>query len=232
MLADFVEVDPAWERAAEEFLHEELEYVVVEDWEQAERGMELLRADSDGRATFLVHGGAGARRRHAGSRRPSLPRLTDYLRLTNGLRRSRRTTCCRAWRAASSPTIAPRRSGWPRSIRISISCCPTALSYHGRTLSGGKKTASGPLALKRELRELTGTLAARESSSMSQVTRAGRLEREIARARKELEQLRALQQAGRKTRWRSITRCASWPRKRRAPIRGSRWRGWNWSGWA
>jgi chromosome segregation protein len=29
VLADFIEVDPAWERAAEEFLHDELEYVVV-----------------------------------------------------------------------------------------------------------------------------------------------------------------------------------------------------------
>ena len=43
VLADFVEVDPAYERAAEEFLHDELEYVVVEDWAQAEQGMELLR---------------------------------------------------------------------------------------------------------------------------------------------------------------------------------------------
>ena len=43
LLADFMEVDPVYERAAEEFLHDELEYVVVEDWEQAERGMGLLR---------------------------------------------------------------------------------------------------------------------------------------------------------------------------------------------
>ena len=59
VLADFVDVDPAYERAAEEFLHDELEYVVVEDWDQAERGMGLLRAGSEGRATFLVHSGAG-----------------------------------------------------------------------------------------------------------------------------------------------------------------------------
>src|SRR6185437_14075532 len=36
VLADFIEVDPAWERAAEEFLHDELEYVVVKDWGEAE----------------------------------------------------------------------------------------------------------------------------------------------------------------------------------------------------
>ncbi len=61
VLADFVEVaDPAWEKACEEFLHEELEYVVVSGWAEAERGVELMRADSDGRATFLVHPEASA----------------------------------------------------------------------------------------------------------------------------------------------------------------------------
>ena len=55
VLADFVEVDPAHEKAAEEFLHEELEYVVVKDWEQAERGIAYMRSDMDGRATFLIH---------------------------------------------------------------------------------------------------------------------------------------------------------------------------------
>src|SRR5260370_19136716 len=82
LLADFVEVDPAYERAAEEFLHDELDYVVVENWEQAERGMGLLRSGSEGRATFLAH--------HAADLQPartepeaSLPRLTAYLRPTN-----------------------------------------------------------------------------------------------------------------------------------------------------
>ena len=41
VLADFVEVDPAYEKAAEEFLHEELEYVVVHNWTEAERGVDI-----------------------------------------------------------------------------------------------------------------------------------------------------------------------------------------------
>src|SRR6185312_7176930 len=81
-----VEVDPAWEKAAEEFLHEELEYVVVHNWDEAERGIDLLRADLDGRATFLVHPDAAPDRPEA----PPLPegavgRLRDRLKLTNGL---------------------------------------------------------------------------------------------------------------------------------------------------
>src|SRR5271165_4410962 len=47
VLADFVEVaDAAWEKACEAFLHEELEYVVVSGWGEAERGVELMRAES------------------------------------------------------------------------------------------------------------------------------------------------------------------------------------------
>jgi hypothetical protein len=55
VLADFVEVQPAFEKATEEFLRDELEYVVVKNWQQAEQGIDLMRSDFDGRATFLVH---------------------------------------------------------------------------------------------------------------------------------------------------------------------------------
>jgi chromosome segregation protein len=44
VLADYVEVDPQFEKPAEEFLHEELEYVVVQNWQQAERGLDFIRA--------------------------------------------------------------------------------------------------------------------------------------------------------------------------------------------
>ncbi len=56
VLADFVEVDPAYEKAAEEFLHDELEYIVVKNLRaRPRRGIEVLRRDLEGRATFLVH---------------------------------------------------------------------------------------------------------------------------------------------------------------------------------
>ena len=54
-----MEVEPHFEKATEEFLHEELEYVVVRNWSEAERGIDLMRTDLDGRATFLVHPEAG-----------------------------------------------------------------------------------------------------------------------------------------------------------------------------
>ena len=55
VLADFLEVDPRYERVVEDFLRDELNYVVVKSWDAADEGLRLLRSDVDGRATFLVH---------------------------------------------------------------------------------------------------------------------------------------------------------------------------------
>ena len=55
VLADFLEVEPRYEGVVEEFLREELNYVVVKTWDEANAGVGLLRRDAQGRATFLVH---------------------------------------------------------------------------------------------------------------------------------------------------------------------------------
>src|SRR5439155_23777221 len=89
VLADFLEVDRQLEKAAEEFLHEELEFVIVRDWAEAERGIEYMRAELGGRATFLPEHSESATsdldlpqpQFEAGQ----VQKLTDSLRLTNGL---------------------------------------------------------------------------------------------------------------------------------------------------
>src|SRR5262249_36082812 len=92
VLADFVEADTTFEKATEEFLNEELEYVIVKDWAQAESGIDFMRTDLDGRATFLVHPEPGDNVSHQPAPEPPLGpdtgivgRLTDMMRLTNGL---------------------------------------------------------------------------------------------------------------------------------------------------
>ena len=55
VLADFLEVDPRYEGVVEDFLRDELNYIVVKSWDAADEGLRLLRSDVDGRATFLVH---------------------------------------------------------------------------------------------------------------------------------------------------------------------------------
>src|SRR5207237_3197485 len=55
VLADFLEVEDQYERVVEDFLRDELNYVVVKSWDAADEGLRLLQGDVNGRATFLVH---------------------------------------------------------------------------------------------------------------------------------------------------------------------------------
>jgi chromosome segregation protein len=197
VLADFVEVtNPEWERASEEFLHEELEYVVVQGWNDAERGVQVLRTESDGRATFLVHPAANAPAPLTPdlSAEPSVSgTLRDALRLTNGF-------------AAAPEGLLPRlarcflvsdRDAAHRLSETHPDCyflLPDGASYHGHTITGGKKSSGGPLALKRELREVTSQVEARDREADDLTAELEALERGVALLTEELEQVRALQQ--------------------------------------
>jgi chromosome segregation protein len=197
VLADFVDVDPAFEKATEDFLHEELEYVVVQNWNEAERGIDIMRTDLDGRATFLVHPEPDDRL----SARDELMnedgvsgRLSDHLRFTNGFSfvpahlLHRLGRCYLAKDRATAQTLAVR---YPECFFL----LPDGVSYHGHAVSGGKKTGSGPLALKRELRELTGEVLVKHKAVEETAALLEHLEREIAAFSEDLETLRGLQQS-------------------------------------
>ncbi len=180
VLADFVEVtEPRFEKAAEEFLHDELEYVVVKDWNHAEQGIDLMRTNVDGRATFLVEPSVG-------SALPSpceslevpgvIAPLRDLLRFTNGLTNAstalipRLDRCYVTEDRAVAQTLAVQH---PDCYFLSAD----GVSYHGHAASGGKKSVSGPLALKRELRELNTQVQARQREMDSTTIAARRYRR-------------------------------------------------------
>jgi chromosome segregation protein len=71
---------------------------------------------------------------------------------------------------------------------------PDGVSYQGHAVSGGKKTGSGPLALKRELRELTGEVQVKHRAVEETAALLDRLDREIAAYSEDLETLRSQQQ--------------------------------------
>ncbi|MBI3680061.1 MAG: chromosome segregation protein SMC [Acidobacteria bacterium] len=200
VLADFLEVDAAWEKAAEEFLHDELEYVVVRDWSDAHRGVDLMRGDLDGRATFLVHpeqdlNPAGTRREEpaVGPETGILGRLGSQLRMTNGLTQApvelipRLARCFLVGDRGAAQRLALE---YPDFFFL----LPDGVSYHGHAVSGGKKTGSGPLALKRELRELAVLIAAKQAQVDESAKALEQAEREIDALTEDLERLRAVQQ--------------------------------------
>lgn len=198
VLADFLEVDPQYEKAAEEFLHEELEFVVVKDWVDAERGIDLLRSGLDGRATFLVKDvQPSAQRPHTGPE-PSAEngiaaRLGDALRFTSVLSDAplhllpRVANCYLASDRGAAQRLAIE---FPDSWFLA----PDGASYHGPAVSGGKKTGAGPLALKRELREVSQLEQKKQQEFENAQKQVGELEGEIASLSDELEHLRQRQQ--------------------------------------
>jgi chromosome segregation protein len=205
VLADYVEVEPQLEKPAEEFLHDELEYVVVESWQQAESGLDFIRAELDGRATFLVHpkpNGDGKRHLPEPAIGPETgisARLSESLRLTNGFKDRavdllpRVSLCFLAEDRAAAQRLA---ISYPRLFFL----LPDGVCYHGHTVTGGRKSGAGPLAMKREARELAVALRGRQAALDEQVARLDGLTQEIIALEAELERLRALQQSREKDR--------------------------------
>lgn len=203
VLADFLELThPEFEKAAEEFLHEELEYVVVKTWEEARQGLDLLRGDLDGRATFLVepslHGSAPAVSSPVpepaiGPETGIVGRLSEGIRFTNGLTNAPAALLPRLARCflAESREAARRLAAVHPDLFFLLA---DGVCYHGQAVTGGRRTGAGPLALKRELREISSLLAQRQAEQGGAQRELEQLETSIQALAEALEQLRARQQ--------------------------------------
>jgi chromosome segregation protein len=71
---------------------------------------------------------------------------------------------------------------------------PNGICYYGHAVSGGKKTGSGPLGLKRELREITAQYTAKQKEFDRTRSILEDLELEITQLTEDHERLRAVQQ--------------------------------------
>jgi chromosome segregation protein len=204
VLADFVDLaHPQFEKATEEFLHEELEYVVVKTWDDAQRGLDVLRADLDGRATFLVEphlnsdgpavGSSPAHEPAIGPETGIVGRLSEGIRFTNGLTNAPAALLPRLARCflAESRESAQRLSTLYPDLFFLLS---DGVCYHGHAVSGGKKTGTGPLALKRELREISSLFDARQAAQTAAQNELEQLEADIQMLSESQEQLRAAEQ--------------------------------------
>jgi chromosome segregation protein len=199
LLADFLEVDPQFERATEEFLHDELEFVVVRNWQDAEQGVELVRGELNGRATFLAEHTEDLFDATAEAPQPvgwenSLTKLTSVLRFTNGLTELPKHLLPRI----ANCYVAPDRA-LARRMATQFPHCwfltPEGSSYHGRAVSGGKESTAGPLALKRELREVTALEQGKQEELAAVQAGVAELEQQIGQLAEQLEALRSEQQS-------------------------------------
>jgi len=174
LLADYAEVEEQHEAAVEQFLREELEFVVVETFEHARAGIALLRNDVGGRATFFVdslHPEAPAAdapgpftAEHGVVAR--LDHLVNFRQPLGGMAKE----FLPRLRSAFLMESADRAEAMAREHRQFHFLAPDGTCYSGRTVSGGRAGEAGPLAMKRELRaiEAEGTrLAAAAAESQA-----------------------------------------------------------------
>ncbi|HXR96277.1 MAG TPA: chromosome segregation protein SMC [Terriglobales bacterium] len=197
VLGEFVEVDAPYDQVVEQFLHDELNYIVVKSWDQAGAGVGLLRTQEQGRATFLIHGdeGHGEGSGEPGGR-PQVPAETSLVPLLgevkalNGFRKGLGEILPKlrdAFLAGDTAQAQRLAASHPRAYFLT----PNGECFHNFTVSGGTGTSSGPLSLKRELREL----ARREAGQQTEIEQRGlRLEllaRQLAETGAEMESVRS-----------------------------------------
>jgi chromosome segregation protein len=158
VLADYAEVEEQYEGAVEQFLRDELEYVVVETFDHARAGIALLRDEMGGRATFFVdslrnlqaqvedntiffpttQGVISRLDRLVDFRDPLGPAAKQFL--------PKLKSAFLVETAAVAERLA-RENPQHHFVTVDGTC------YQGRMVSGGRPGDAGPLALKRELRE-------------------------------------------------------------------------------
>ncbi|MGD0507949.1 MAG: chromosome segregation protein SMC [Terriglobales bacterium] len=161
VLADFLEVEPRYERVVEDFLRDELNFVVVKSWDAADEGLRLLRSDVNGRATFLVHPEdsqakfsfvADESHHYAPLNDTVLP-LKNSIRVLNGFGKSLEVILPKLGNGYIVPDPAVARElalSSPDAFFLS----QTGECFHNVTVTGGKQRSEGPLSMKRELRDV------------------------------------------------------------------------------
>jgi chromosome segregation protein len=188
-LADFIEVSGEHEAVVDEFLREELNYVVVESWVAAEEGVRLLKSGVDGRATFLINPAEQAApfEEEADSiSGPGITPLKDSIRVLNGFGRSLEFILPKlkhGYLVADSAEALRMAALYSYAFFLT----PEGECFHNATVTGGKPASEGPLALKRELRETESRLAKLETSLAQAETEAAALTRNIEELAAQLE---------------------------------------------
>ena len=196
VLADFLEVEPRYEGVVEDFLRDELNYVVVKSWDAADEGLRLLRTDVDGRATFLVHPEDSQAKfsfavdevARAATPSQSIVPLKHAIRVLNGFGRSLEVILpkLRDGYIVPEPTFARELAlSNPDAFFLSQS----GECFHNVTVTGGKQRSEGPLSMKRELRDVMRLMADLEAALRDHEIRVITLGREIKELASRLDRL-------------------------------------------
>src|SRR5579871_1635377 len=196
VLADFLEVEPKFERVVEDFLRDELNYIVVKSWDAADEGLRMLRTDVDGRATFLVHPEDAQAKfsfvldeaAHSAPPAAQIIPLKHTIRVLNGFGKSLEVVLPKLRDSYIVPESDVAR-GLALENPDAFFLSQAGECFHNVTVTGGKQRAEGPLSMKRELRDVLRQLEELERALRDEEGRALTLGREIQELTSLLERL-------------------------------------------
>ena len=156
-VADYLEVDPSYERAVEACLGDWLQHVVVSSHAEAWAGLQLVRERNVGRVGFVV---ADASPQDASSQLPApagLTPLCDVVRASGPAAESISSAFVRMWVAPDFETAsrAARELEGSTPVPVAIVTLDGDVLRGASVIEGGVRAeARGILATKREIKEL------------------------------------------------------------------------------
>ena len=160
VLADYAEVEEKHEAAIEQFLRDELEFVVVETFDHARTGISMLRDEVGGRATFFVDSLRNLRLENEyepiANFHPDdgvISRMDKLLEFRDPLGAAAKQFLPRL-RAAYLTDSTAAAEKLARNNPQYAFVTPDGTCYQGRMVTGGRPDEAGPLGMKRELRVL------------------------------------------------------------------------------
>jgi chromosome segregation protein len=167
VLADYAEVPEEHEGAIEQYLRDELEYVVVETYDHARAGVSLLREEVGGRATFFVD---STRNLRVDEYEPIIPfraedgviaRMDKVVDFRDPLGAAAKQFLPRLRTAYLTDSVTAAEKLARENPQYAF-VTPDGTCFQGRMVTGGRPDEAGPLGMKRELRALDAEAAARE----------------------------------------------------------------------
>jgi len=160
VVADFAEIEPDYAPLLEDYLHDELEYVVVETYDAARTGVSLLRQQMAGRATFLVDsfGRFPPKLAEDAARAPQVSgvigAVSELVRMNGPLGSEAKRVLPRLG-GTYVVDSARRAEELAREHPQYFFLATDGTCYHGRLVSGGTRNGHGSHALARELTHAT-----------------------------------------------------------------------------
>lgn len=196
VLADYAEVGQEYESAIEQYLREELEYVVVENFDVARQGIAMLRDEVGGRATFFID---SIRKLNMPPNEPVaafhfenevVSRLDRLVEFRDPLGAAAKQFLPRLQSAflVAQAEVAERLARENPAYSFVV---PDGTTYQGRVVSGGRPSETGPLGMKRELRALDAEVLQFEQAASEAQAALQRIEEELRTSEVTLEQATA-----------------------------------------